>query len=97
MGPLSSGLIYNLAFRFSNSLLTPIPYLLLKNLFYDNISLYQTPFFLYFFYNCLSSLLGSIYSLSKCLGLFITKVFTGCNRFGRPIPIKGRSRCIPIK
>ena len=49
MGPLSGGLIYNLASRFSSSLLTPIPYLLLKSLFCDNVSLYQTPFFLILF------------------------------------------------
>ena len=46
MGPLFNRLIYNLAFRFSSSLLTPIPYLLLKSLLYNNIGLYQTPFFL---------------------------------------------------
>ena len=45
MGLLSGGLTYNLASRFSSSLLTPIPYLLLKSLLYNNISLYQTPFF----------------------------------------------------
>ena len=46
MGPPSSGLTYDLAFRFSSSLLTPILYLLLKSLLCDNIGLYQTPFFL---------------------------------------------------
>ena len=45
MGPLSGGLIYNLAFKFFSFLLTPIPYLLFKSLLCDNISLYQTPFF----------------------------------------------------
>ena len=45
MGLLSSGLIYDLAFRFSSFLLTLIPYLLLKSLLCDNIGLYQTPFF----------------------------------------------------
>ena len=45
MGPLFSGLIYNLASRFSSSLLTPIPYFLLKSLPYNNVGLYQTPFF----------------------------------------------------
>ena len=52
---------------------------------------------LYFFYNCLSSLLGSMYSLSKYLGLFMTKALAGCNGFNRPIPIKGCLWCIPIK
>ena len=97
MGPLSSGLTYNLASRFSSFLLTPIPYLLFKSLFYDNIGLYQTPFFLYLFYNCLSSFLGFIYFFSKYLGLFITKVLAGYNGFNRPIPIKRHSWCIPIK
>ena len=50
MGPLSSSLIYNLASRFFNSLLTPIPYLLFKSLLCDNIGLYQTPFFFYTFF-----------------------------------------------
>ena len=54
-------------------------------------------FFLYLFYNCLSSFLDSVHSLSKCLGLFITKALAGYNGFGRPIPIKGRSWCIPVK
>ena len=45
MGPPSGGLTYDLAFRFSSSLLTPIPYLLLKSLFYNNVGLHQTPFF----------------------------------------------------
>ena len=45
MGLLFSGLIYDLVFRFFSSLLTPIPYLLLKSLLRDNIGLYQTPFF----------------------------------------------------
>ena len=40
MGPLSGGLTYDLASRFFNSLLTPIPYLLLKSLSCDNIGLY---------------------------------------------------------
>ena len=40
MGPPFGGLIYDLASRFSSSLLTPIPYLLLKSLLYDNIGLY---------------------------------------------------------
>ena len=45
--------------------------------------------FLYSFYNCLGGLLGSIHSLSKCLGLFIAKAFAGCYRPYRPILIKG--------
>ena len=49
MGPPSSDLTYNLASKFSSSLLIPIPYLLLKSLFCDNISLHQTPFFFKFF------------------------------------------------
>ena len=98
MGPPFSGLIYDLAFKFFSFLLTPIPYLLLKSLPYNNISLYQTPFFfIFFFYDCLSSFLGSIYSLSKCLGLFITKILTDCNGFSRPIPIKRYLWCIPVK
>ena len=40
MGPLSSGLTYDLASRFFSFLLTPIPYLLLKSLLYNNIGLY---------------------------------------------------------
>ena len=40
MGPPSSDLIYDLAFRFFSSLLTPILYLLLKSLFYNNVGLY---------------------------------------------------------
>ena len=40
MGPPSGGPTYNLASGFFSSLLIPIPYLLLKSLFYDNISLY---------------------------------------------------------
>ena len=89
MGPLSGGPTYDLIFGFFSFLLTPIPYLLLKSLPYNDVSLYQTPFFLYLFYNCLSSLLNSIYSLSKYLGLFITKVLVNYNGFSRPIPIKG--------
>ena len=54
-------------------------------------------FFLYFFYNCLSSLLGSVYSLNKYLGLFITKALAGYNGFNKPISIKGRLWCIPVK
>ena len=46
---------------------------------------------LYFFYNCLGSLLGSIYSLSECLGLFVAKAFAGRYRSYRSIPIKGCS------
>ena len=49
MGPPSRSLNYNLAFRFFSFLLIPIPYLLLKSLFYNNVSLYQTPFFLILF------------------------------------------------
>ena len=49
MGPPSSSLTYDLAFRFFSFLLTPIPYLLLKSLLCDNIGLYQTPFFFIFF------------------------------------------------
>ena len=45
---------------------------------------------LYLFYNCLGSLLGSVYSLSKYLGLFIAKAFAGRNGFYRPVLIKGR-------
>ena len=45
MGPLFGGLIYNLASRFSSSLLTPIPYFLLESLPHNNIGLHQTPFF----------------------------------------------------
>ena len=44
MGLLSGSLIYDLAFKFFSSLLTLIPYLLLKSLFYNNVGLYQTPF-----------------------------------------------------
>ena len=40
MGPPSGNLIYDLAFRFSSSLLTPILYLLLKSLPCNNIGLY---------------------------------------------------------
>jgi hypothetical protein len=49
------------------------------------------------FYNYLSSLLGPVYSLSKCLGLFIAKAFASRSGFSRPIPIKGRSWCVPVK
>ena len=49
MGLLFSGLIYNLASRFFSFLLTPIPYLLLESLLYDNIGLYQNFFFYTFF------------------------------------------------
>jgi len=38
-----------------------------------------------------------MHSLSKCLGLFITKAFAGYSGFSRPIPIKGRLWCIPIE
>ena len=50
MGPPFSGLIYDLAFRFFSSLLTPIPYLLFKSLLCDNVGLHQTPFFFYTFF-----------------------------------------------
>ena len=40
MGPLSGGLIYDLAFKFFNSLLAPIPYFLLKSPLYNNIGSY---------------------------------------------------------
>ena len=50
MGPLFGGLTYDLAFRFFSFLLIPIPYLLFKSLLYNNISLYQTPFFFYIFF-----------------------------------------------
>ena len=50
MGLPSGGLTYDLASRFSSFLLTPIPYLLLKSLLCDNVSLHQTPFFLYIFF-----------------------------------------------
>ena len=40
------------------------------------------------FYNCLGGLVGSIYSLSKYIGLFIAKVFIGYYRSYRSIPIK---------
>jgi len=46
MGQPFSGLTYSLASKFSSSLLTPIPYLLLRSLPRDNIILYQTSFFL---------------------------------------------------
>ena len=39
MGPPFSGLIYDLAFRFFSSLLTPIPYLLLRSLLYNDANL----------------------------------------------------------
>ena len=45
MGPPFGSLIYDLASRFFSSLLTPISYLLLESLFYDNVGLYQTSFF----------------------------------------------------
>jgi hypothetical protein len=38
-----------------------------------------------------------MHSLSKYLGLFIAKAFAGCSGFSRPILIKGRLWCIPIK
>jgi len=44
---------------------------------------------LYPFYNCLGSLLGFVYSLSKYLGLFIAKAFAGRYRFYKFILIKG--------
>ena len=46
-------------------------------------------FLLYLFYNCLGSLLGSVYSLSEYLSLFIAKAFAGRYRSYRSIPIKG--------
>jgi len=54
-------------------------------------------FFLRLSYNCLSSLLGSMHSLSKCPGLFIAEAFTGRSGFSRPILIKGCSWCIPVE
>jgi len=52
---------------------------------------------LYLFYNCLGSLLGSIYSLSKYLGLFIAKAFAGYYRSYRSILIKGCSWLVSIE
>jgi len=52
---------------------------------------------LYLFYNYLGSLLGSIYSLSKYLGLFISKAFIGRCRPYRSVLIKEYLWLISIK